>query len=176
VNGPELYCDGGVALKNPSPYCGTWAWLLVEHDKELQRGSGIVEPADVGLPTVSNNLTELLAALRALQGVPEGWEGTLFTDSGVTMYRIAQPDRRTLPKFWYEMLVGLKRTRKFQVVLVGGHPTKADLKKGFNKDGKPVSKWNVACDKMCRNLAQRFLADEEEEPPARKKGFGVFAK
>jgi ribonuclease HI len=161
----SVYCDGGVIGRNPSPHGGTWAWLHVSAiGGELDRDSGIVTPKDVGLPTVTNNMTELLAALFAMEAVPEGWSGTIYTDSHVTELRIERRHSSQKPA----SMVGIppllvERVRKararlgdFKVVLLGGHPTIDEVRMGRRRDGFPCSAHNVRCDQMCQDRAAQF--------------------
>jgi ribonuclease HI len=155
------YCDGGALKKNPSPLGGTWCYCHVDAaGNQLGAASGVVTPADVGLPAVTNNFTELLAAVLALESLPEGWAGTLYTDSNVTRCRLtgAKPRFNGIPlNLANRTLAVRRRLGDFRVVLLGGHPTKADLAAGRRKDGLPVSAWNVFCDERCGREARDFL-------------------
>lgn len=171
----ELWCDGGVVKKNPSPFAGTWAWIALDGDGERVKGdSGIVTPAYLNLPTVSNNVTELLATVKALQWVACGWTGTLFTDSLVTKRRLTDGQSfNGVPQWLRVQALELRRSRRFEVVLVGGHPTQKELSQGFRPwvhrcpDGGvflsgsagriPVGPWNVWCDQRCKQEAKRFM-------------------
>jgi len=44
-----------------------------------------------------------------------------------------------------------------KVVLLGGHPNKKELASWIRKDGLPVSKFNVLCDKLCGERAAEHL-------------------
>jgi len=158
----RVYADGGVCLKNPSPIGGSWAWLQVAHDEVLREASGHVTPGQAGFPggTVSNNFTELLAAVLALEALPDGWCGTLYTDSQVTLYRltgsrkfggIPEPLRRRCQ-------AQLARVGFVRVVLLGGHPSRKDLAAGYRRDGLPVSKFNVRADELCGLRARELAA------------------
>jgi len=156
----DLYVDGGVCGKNPSPVGGTWAWCQVENGEMIRQGSGIITPEDIGLPVVSNNFTEIYAAIRGLQSMPEDWAGTIFTDSLITLRRITKGGKFNGIPEWLRASVGaLKQDRKWQAVLVKGHPSREDLERGCTMDGKPVSAWNVFCDKECNRLAMGFKRD-----------------
>ena len=175
----ELWCDGGLVLQNPSPFGGTWAWVALDGKGEKINGdSGIVTPTYANLPTVSNNLSELLAAVKALQWVPEGWRGKLFTDSRVTLLRLTHGSGfNGIPQFLRTQALELRRSRKAEVVLVGGHPTKKELALGYRgwwgRDPEtslvlpgsagriPVSKWNAWCDKKCKLRAREFIERNE---------------
>jgi ribonuclease HI len=154
----ELFTDGGCMGRNPSQLGGTWAWLLIRDGKLVQRDSGLLLPGDVGKPDVSNNLAELHAALEALAAVPEGWRGVLFTDSKVTLHRATNGKSFAgVPNAMRLRCLSLRRSRKHRVVLLSGHPTREDLRKGFSSRGYPVSKWNVACDQECSRIAEEFI-------------------
>lgn len=158
----ELWCDGGVVGKNPSPIGGTWAFVHVVDGQAVRRESGHITPAQCGAPAVTNNVTELLAALRAIQSVPKDWRGTLWTDSEVTYYRLHGNDPKGVPGWLLDLLreewgsygekMGL-----VQVRLCAGHPTKLDLIRGWQQTARgrtPVSEWNVWCDEACGRQAK----------------------
>ena len=65
----QIFCDGGVIGPNPSPIGGTWAWCWVHDDVMIKHEYGVVEPCDLGLTKITNNHTELLAAVRALESL-----------------------------------------------------------------------------------------------------------
>jgi hypothetical protein len=79
-----LFADGGLASKNPSPIGGVWAWCGVNANNEriIQR-SGFTPPGKKG--TVSNNNSELIALVLALEAMPEGWTGKVCSDSKVAL-------------------------------------------------------------------------------------------
>lgn len=160
----SLYCDGGVIKKNPSPFAGTWAWVaLDESGGKVAEDSGAVTPAEIGLSTVSNNVTELLAAIKALQSVPARWEGKLFTDSMITQKRLSGGTAfNGVPGWLRVQALELRRNRKVRAILVGGHPTRVELGIGFRrKNGLLVSRWNVRCDELCGMVARKFFAKKQ---------------
>lgn len=164
----DLFVDGGVIKSNPSKLGGTWAYFLIENETIIKQGSGIVTPKDVGLPKVSNNLTELLAAIRGLEAVPDGWDGTIHTDSMVTWYRITNGNSfNGIPKWLIDLTVKLRRNRKWIAKLVKGHPSKKELEQGFHvhKNGTKsiVSKWNCACDVECTRLADTLIGKNKSD-------------
>jgi ribonuclease HI len=164
--GAVLYADGGVIRKNPSPFGGTWACCWVLGDVLVKEESGLVLPGVIGLPSVSNNVTELVAVLEGLKYVPAGWDGAVYTDSGVTRTRLLYEDAGMVgvPETTAEAVKEMRRRLgKFTVVLLGGHPTRKELAAGVRKDGKPVSKWNVRCDESCGRLAAEFLCQKAKE-------------
>lgn len=87
----ELYVDGGVTTKNPSPFGGTWAFIIIKPDLSIyQSGYGAFRPGVFGLNTVTNNQTEMYAMLRGLQAVPGNCDKlTIFSDSMVTIGRVS---------------------------------------------------------------------------------------
>ena len=153
----NLYADGGVIKINPSPFGGTFAWCLVENERIIRHDSGVVEPLDIGLPAISNNLTELLAVLMALTANPD-FTGTLWTDSLVTLNRITTGKAfKNIPNSMRLKALEIRRDRKWQAHLLKGHPSKSELARGMSKNGYSVSKFNVWCDKKCGELATNFL-------------------
>lgn len=163
----EVYADGGCVLVNPSPHGGTWAWCHVAGGGRVREASGTVTPEEVGLPTVSNNVTEYLALLLCLEALPDGWSGKVFTDSGVTLGRFrdyATARTKGLPDSLVKRCGAvLARLGSLEYVLLGGHPTKADLGKGFrSSDGKPVSVHNKWCDRACGERAKELTPTPAE--------------
>jgi ribonuclease HI len=153
----ELYTDGGVIGKNPSPLGGTWCFCVVQEGEILWQGSDIITPDIFKIKTISNNFSELYAAVMGLSSLPIGWEGTLYSDSLITIHRVTNSVKfNGIPNSLRLKTLDLRRNRKYKTVLLGGHPNKLELDSGFRKDGKPVSKWNVLCDKTCTKLAKGF--------------------
>lgn len=154
----ELFVDGGVIGKNPSKIGGTWAWCLIEDGNLIEFKCGCVYAGFVDCGVITNNFTELYAAVRALRSVPDGWEGTLYTDSVVTKHRLTNSDAFVgIPKWLITETKTLRIIKKPKIVLVGGHPTKAELIAGKRRDGRPCSPWNVFCDKACCKMAKKAL-------------------
>lgn len=157
----SLYTDGGVILRNPSALGGTWAWCQVNAAGErIAYESGIVTLELVApLTVVTNNVTEMVALLRGLRSLPDGWSGTVYCDSKISLGRV----------FWGWRMAGipenlgryagsaLKRLGNIRPVLLDGHPTKAQLSEGRGKRGNLVSEHNVFCGAECNRQAKEFL-------------------
>jgi ribonuclease HI len=162
-----IYTDGGVVLVNPSPIGGTWAFCYVGFDGERIYGTGgSLTPADVGLPWVSNNLTEHLAILHAIEQLPERWSGPVYSDSlnAIRTFRQPIPDKRPtwIPDaIWQRRCAALNAVGNLDFTLLGGHPTKAELAAGKRKDGKPVSTHNAWCDTRCGEEAAKMTQATE---------------
>lgn len=158
----RLYTDGGVIGRNPSALGGTWAWCVVsEQGHCLRHESGVVTPLEIGLANVTNNYTELLAAVLGLETFqaelwPECLQCRWLTDSGVTLRRLTNGEK------WHGIPEALKqralrcRAAIASATLLGGHPNRKELACGVRKDGKPVSVHNVWCDQQCTRLARQF--------------------
>ena len=156
-----IYADGGVISRNPSKLGGTWCYVWVDaKGNQLQYSRGIVTPEEAGLDSITNNYTELLAVVKALQSVNKDWRGVLYTDSKVTLTRVTVGHSfKAIPNAMRLEVLSLRRGRGWQVSLLGGHPTKDELKQGFKRKNKlPVSKWNVFCDEQCKQLAKEFVS------------------
>ncbi len=154
VNCTDLYCDGGLVGSNPSKIGGAWACCFVDitisGSELIQSVSGYVSMEQAG-QLVTNNYTELLAAIEGMERLPEGWEGRIWTDSDVTLRRL----RKKTPKFTgippvmqERFLLSRAPLGDFRVFHVMGHPTAHDLKMGRG------SKWNVLCDQLCTEAMQ----------------------
>lgn len=165
----EVFADGGLIGRNPSSIGGTWAWVQVDqYGEKMACASGIVLAEPGG--TITNNFTELLAAVEAMEALEPHWHdfsargGRFYTDSYVTLCRITNgnkflnipPGLEDRCRRGRSLLALGKRDR---VVLLGGHPTKDELQRGVRKDGLPCSKWNVLCDAMCKKESERHLSE-----------------
>lgn len=156
----EIYADGGVIGKNPSSHGGTWCFLWAGGGGEVLRlHSGLVTPADLGVARVTNNHTELLAALKALESVPRGWAGTLYTDSVVTLHRVTSGSKFDGVPQWLRLRVlEVRRARRYRVMHVKGHTTEEQR---INGVGHTL---NVMCDRECSRLARVLLRERGGEP------------
>lgn len=157
-----VYADGGVIQKNPSPIGGTWAFCFVDAQNErIVTRSGSVSPAEFEMATISNNLTEFLALLYALEAVPAGWIGSVYTDSGVTLQRFADPwnvSMKGIPTALVDRARAVgKHVGGINLNLLGGHPNRAELAAGVRKDGKRVSEHNVWCDQECTRVGEEYV-------------------
>lgn len=158
-----LYGDGGCVGHNPSYVAGTWAWIAVDGSGvEMARAYGSVTPHDVGLPTVTNNYTELLAILHGLEAMVSGWAGTVYTDSEITMFRFDKERRSKyngIPASVEARVAAVKaRMGPYKLVLLAAHPKQEDLLRGRREDGRPVSRWNKECDKLCQLVCDEIRA------------------
>ena len=171
-NVTTLTTDGGVVGKNPSDFGGTWAFVATDKDDNLVfYRSGFYQA--VGQPT-TNNHTEMFAAIMALESMPEGWSGTLVSDSQITLGRLFEGWRnKNLPNdLVTRAQKALKRLGTVKGNHVDGHPTKAHLEAGIGKRGNPVSKWNVVADQLCNRevarvkgiLPKELILPEHVEP------------
>jgi len=170
-----IYTDGGCLLKNPSPYGGMWSWCAVDtldarplikniivggvnsEQKIIAHDSGLVQVRAGQLFT--NNNAEMIAAVKALEAMPDGWTGVLYSDSEVTLGRLFKNHALNglAPNVVERMRAVLKRVGKVKGVLLQGHPTRADLATGIGKKrGLPVSVHNVFCDNECKRLAKEW--------------------
>lgn len=158
----ELYCDGGVIGRNPSIIGGTWAWCLIRDGLVFRSACGVITPEDCkphpGI--VTNNITELYAAVQALEAMGEGWDGIIHTDSSITLQRITEGvSFANVPQSLRIRALAVRRGRKYKTKLLAGHPTKEELVKGkARRNGNPVSIWNCWCDEQCQRLAKEYQA------------------
>jgi hypothetical protein len=128
--------------------------------ERLTSDSGVITPAEVGLPLVTNNVTELYAILEARESMPYAWSGTIHSDSWVSLQRVFLAARlHNVPGWLVERLQRLQRDGWFAGCswkLLDGHPTKAQLAAGVGKRGHPVSEHNVWCDQACTQAARAY--------------------
>lgn len=192
--GPDsVFADGGCIGPNPSEIGGTWAWCLVnEAGQRNWNNSGILlahyppnqAPLDYSpeigrYGAVSNNHMEFLALLKALEFLPDGWSGTVCSDSMITLGRFfvgrGRPGMidlppgvtrmgglgawrlKNIPSLWAQrMETAVQRLGRINVVLLDGHPTRDQLAAGKGKRGQPVSEHNVWADKRCNELSAHY--------------------
>jgi ribonuclease HI len=160
------YCDGGCVGGNPSDQGVTWAYCLVDATgARVAHDSGVI-PAPTGR-ALTNNQAEYAAAVRALEALPPGWSGPLYSDSAVTLGRLCRGwATNGLPPAWVTRAqAALDRLGPLRPVLLQGHPTKTDLEQGIGKKrGFPVSIHNCWCDEECTKAARAYLAQREAAP------------
>lgn len=160
-----LYTDGGVVLRNPSAVGGTWAWTAVDaNDERVYRAGGFVSAKPGRL--ITNNHMEQIALVLALEAMPQGWSGTVCSDSKIALGRVFEGwAGRNLPNNVAKRTAfAVARLGVIQTVLLQGHPTKLDLERGIGaRSGRPVSKHNVWCDKECQRQAKRVLSSMKGE-------------
>lgn len=162
-------CDGGVLgspVKGVGQPAGAWAYCWVGPDQTLLRAeSGLLLPAHVGGPGVTNNQTEFYGLLMLLESLPPGWWGTLHMDSKITRGRAFEGDGlRGIPAPWADRLLRARdrlALDRLTVVLVKGHPTQpdwdqADPRDPRNRAGQPISRWNVWCDHRCTDVLTQY--------------------
>jgi ribonuclease HI len=168
----SVYADGGVIGSNPSAIGGTYAYRLIEEDGEVGHyidGAFVLTARENG-GTVTNNQTEMMGVLSALELVPDDFAGTVYSDSQVTLGRVFMGWKwANVPKFMHEKYQALRARlinfNNIKYVLLDGHPTKAQLQAGKGKRGQPVSEHNVWCDHACTEAGEKYLADYEQMNP-----------
>ena len=161
-----VYADGGVIGANPSPIGGTWAYVHVDAGGVVvARDSAVVTPRP-SVPLITNNLTEMIALVRALAALPAGWAGHVYSDSQITLGRLflGWKMQGIPPVLIKQGAAALERLDipHIRWTLLDGHPTKAQLLAGVGKRGNPVSVHNVTCDQECGRLAREFAALRQE--------------
>lgn len=178
----EIYADGGVEGSSRSSVCGAWAFCFVnEAGNRVFELGGIATPTSMGLPDVTNNQTEMLAAINALKAVPRPWAGVLRSDSNITLGRLFagwhKGDsgwcREMADDSYWELnglpgwvIVEIQALRPWILAsgirgeLLDGHPTSAQLATGIGKRGSPVSKHNVWCDQECQRQIKAYVRSQ----------------
>lgn len=150
-----VYADGGVIHGNPSHIGGMWAWRHVDAE-----GNVIAQDSGITHGWTTNNQAEFIAAVRALEALPNGWSGKLCLDSRNTLGRLCwQWKLKNLPAEWTKRgTIVLWRLGKIEAVQLKGHPSTADLEAGHTAKGELVSIHNQWCDHACNEQAARYLS------------------
>lgn len=159
--------DGGCRLKNPSEFGGMWAFRQTSKSGEvIAQASGIVLVSEVfPLTTVTNNLTETLALLIALESLPDGWSGRARSDS-LNAIRVFQnyrdPKKVAAQEVWLvlDVIARVRRVRerlgRLDFELLAGHPPKAIVEamrageSHTSERGYPYCLHNHWCDLACQ--------------------------
>jgi ribonuclease HI len=152
-----IYADGGVIGANPSTTGGTWALCHVDAAGErIRHASGVLCARGILADGVTNNMTEMAALVYALESLPDEWSGQVYSDSQVTLGRIFYGwKNKNLPiSIVMRARAAVSRLGRLHPVLLGGHPTAAELTTGTRKNGMPVSKHNVWCDGECGRIGR----------------------
>jgi len=155
-----LYADGGLVGAQPKTLAGTWAYVIVINGVAWRERSGIIR-----VPGTTNNQTEMYAVLMGLKSLPDDFEGTVYSDSMVTLGRLFCGWKwSNIPGEFHALFQTQAARLKFwgtegiKWVLLDGHPSKAQLAAGIGKRGHPVSAWNVWCDSECNKRSAEYKA------------------
>lgn len=170
-----LYADGGVIQSNPSSIGGTWAWCGVDLAGERFAVSSGVVLATPQEPEITNNQMEFVAAVRALDSLPDGWIGILASDSQVTIGRLFWGwAMNNLPELWLKRWLQVKgRLGKVTPLLLKGHPSASELRTGRAANGSPVSVHQVFVDEECQRLAGEYVNRTVVAVAEPATGFGI---
>lgn len=164
----KVVCDGGLVAMNK--YGGTWAWTGVNDlNRRIIGESGFVEGPPSKQPDksftrhVTNNHSEQIAIVKALESMPDGWEGTVISDSRIALGRVFNRhtwSMKNLPPNILErthaamtrMGPGIKSLN------IQGHPTEDDIRKGWGRHRNlPVLIHNVYVDWECERQREEYF-------------------
>lgn len=153
-----VFCDGGLIGMNR--YGGTWAWCGVDEDGfRVQWDSGFVPQPSPDRP-VTNNHTEQIAIVKALEAMPKNWSGLVYSDSKIALGRVFRGYRtKNLPQNIIDRtLEAYKNAGIIEPVHLQGHPTREDLENGIGKKRNlEVSIHNVWCDLECERQREAYF-------------------
>ena len=162
-----LFVDGGLVGRNPSPIGGCFAWCFVDGGKIVKTRTGRVFPTATS-PVITNNQTEMVAMLQGILELPDSYEGSIFSDSMITIGRVSMNwawqniDKEQVRQF--DALRVIRDFKKMRFVLLDGHPTRAELQAGIGKKGHPVSYFNVLCDRECQKISKEWKREMSSVP------------
>ena len=170
----KIYTDGGLCSPNPSKLGGVWAWCAVDSEDEFIYGESGYFVAPEG-KEITSHQAEFAAMTRALEAMPLGWEGTVCSDSELTINRFSKGHScfNIPPNMLQRGVMVLEKLGDPKFVLLAHKPTKDDLEHGYSlKSGLPVSIWNKWCDKQCDLEKQKAIEANPQwgiVPKAKKK-------
>jgi ribonuclease HI len=141
-----IYADAGCIRKNPSPYGVTWCWILVENDELLESSSGVTSRL------TTNNQAEFYAILKALESMPNGWSGEVYSDSQIALnwWGRRNFDQINIKQFKDRGLAASSRLGVLKFKHVKGHVNKSS--RGTHHS------WQQLCDDSCHNQAKLYSA------------------
>lgn len=160
----SVYCDGGLLAMNRLG--GVWSWCGVNitgHRVYSQRGTVLqIQPHR----PVTNNHTEQIAIIKALEALPKGWSGTVYSDSNVALGRIFDKfGTKNLPTNIIQRSIdAVERLGKLKGSLLQGHPTENDLIRGIGeRRNLPVSIHNHFVDISCELEKKEYFDKKAED-------------
>jgi ribonuclease HI len=170
------YSDGGLIHHNPSPFGGAWAYCLVDRQgNRIQEQSGLVlvcerqcgRPPHWERARVTNNETECLALILALEALPRGWSGPVYSDSRNALRAVVYGQGgHYLPASWYQRAENARHyLGRLEAINLSGHPSRDDLARGTTAGGRPVSRHNVWCDVACQRAMMNWEAVLRQSSP-----------
>lgn len=176
-----LYTDGGCVYKNPSPFGITWAWCGISRDGKMALyESGLIETNKTTYGLLTNNQSEQIAIIRALEAMPDGWEGLLCSDSQIALGRTFRGYKtKNLPQNMVDRTrEAVDRLGEVKYMLLQGHPQLVDLENGIGaKRNRPVSIFNVFCDELCSEESRKYIENHPEVRNESSRNFqGVSVK
>lgn len=108
----ELYIASGLIGSNPSAIGATYANRLIHHSGRGFDQSGVLPAWKIEFHgVVTNNQAEMYAMLEALRRLPEGFSGSIYSRSNVTLGRISKGWRWTNIPSWMHMVFIVNRKR-----------------------------------------------------------------
>ena len=158
----RIYTDGATIGRNPSVIGGAYAIRVVlPNDTPALELASYVSPSEFNACEVTSNSIELYALMIGISLMNNYEIDVIYTDSQVSISRIkAEKISEGLKELPLRaMLQDLREkhdTSKINLVRVASHPTKMELQIG-HRNGTPVSKHNVWCDKICRRISDEVL-------------------
>lgn len=154
----DVFADGSTIAANPSPIGGAFAWCHVERSQRIVEACGIIPAGWLGLKAITNNLSELVAAVEAVEALPDGCECVLYSDSRITLHRLNHAEKWNGIPDELRWRAEAVKPRIYRVKLLAGHPTKKQLVNGRGRKGYMVSIHNVWADSRCRELGFEYAS------------------
>ncbi len=162
----SLFTDGGIihdGTPGGSKIGGGYAYTLVdEQNQRVVEFAKVITPIEVGLPEVTNNLTELLALVRGMMAMPTRQPMVVYSDSWVSLQRVFINAKLNNVPAW--LVRELRQVQDIYLVgdyvkyvLLDGHPTQKHLAAGKGKRGQPVSEHNRWADMACQNVQYQYV-------------------
>ena len=159
----EVYADGGLLAMNRIGGVFAWCGVTASGHRVMSERACVLE-TKLKQP-VTNNHTEEIAIIRALEAMPEKWSGKVYSDSNVALFRVFwNGGSKNRPWIIEERAKNaVKRLGKLEPKLLQGHPTETDLIVGIGeRRGIQVSIHNHFCDIQCELEKKEFFEANKE--------------
>ena len=166
-----VVCDAGTLGVNGKAKAVSWAYCFVDSRNNL-----ITSKVDMNWELKTSPQGEVLAIIEALEALPVGWSGKVWSDCLYALKVVFKTDywdgyiwsdKKLNPKLKKRRDVLWRKYdgfKDFEIELLSGHPNKKELEAKVAKNGRRVSEWNVVCDSLCTDIMEEWKVNTSQKP------------